>query len=290
MQAAHQLYQRFNQETTSALDIHFADLHLRLGFLVAAAQEYALGWYQRDQMVVQTYDHMEQAILRRWDGNPHFQHAYARLLAKRGRQHRVLWLFDLCEKECAEGLAFTAASDDYSLRTHFLCERAHIEATRGNELPWMNKLDAVRSGVLSMPTPEREKALHQIDYMQGEGYKRFALHTQKDFSLPQREKYAKLALHHLQQWNGSTIEAPGFESVVASVSRAQCFILLDPEQAMILAEQQKMLAEQYYPTLFAKISRILFFAQQRLHMDNDAFLCLFQGSSQVAYQAGANIL
>jgi DNA-binding SARP family transcriptional activator len=290
LHAAQGLYRQFGQEELSREDIRLADIHLQLGFLVAAAQEYALAWYQRDNAVIQTYNHLENTLLRRFENNQHFREAYARLLAKRGRQHRVLWLFDLCEKECEDGLALTNESENYSLRTHFFCERAHIEATRGNEAAWLHKLEVARSGVLPMPLLERQKALNQIDYMQGEGYKRFAFHTQKDFSLSQREKYAQLALDHIAQWDGATIEVPGFETIVANISRAQCFILLNPEQAIRLANQQKASVEQHYPTLLAKIYRVLFLAQQRLQMNNDEFLQMFQGTSHAAYQTGYNIL
>lgn len=290
MHASQKLYHQFVQDNLSAKDIQLADIHLKLGFLVAAAQEYALAWYQRDKAVVQTYNHMENTILHQFEGNRYFQQAHARLFAKRGRQHRVLWRFDLCEKECEDGLALTSEFDDYSLRTHFFCERAHIEATRGDQVLWMNKLEAARTGVLNMPPIEREKALKQISYMQGEGYKRFAFHTQKAFSLAQREKYANLSLNHITQWDGTTIELPGFETCVANISRAQCFILLDPEQAIAMAEQQKTLAEQRYPALLAKIYRIVFLAQQRMEMTNDEFLQIFQGTSYTAYQMGSNIL
>jgi hypothetical protein len=290
MHASQKLYHQFVQENLSAEDIRLADIHLKLGFLVAAAQEYALAWYQRDKAVVQTYNHMEHTILHQFDGNRYFQQAYARLLAKRGRQHRVLWRFDLCEKECEDGLALTNEFDDYSLRTHFFCERAHIEATRGDQVLWMNKLEAARTGALNMPPIEREKALKQINYMQGEGYKRFAFHTQKAFSFAQREKYAKLSLNYITQWDGTSIELPGFETCVANISRAQCFILLDPGQAIALAEQQKLLAEQRYPALLAKIYRIVFLAQQRIEMTSDEFLQVFQGTSYTAYQTGLNIL
>jgi len=289
MHTSQSLYRQFVQEDLSN-DIRLADIYLRLGFLVAAAQEYTLAWYQRDHAVIQTYDHLENTILRRFENDQHFREAYARLLAKRGRQHRVLWLFDLCEKECEDGLALTNDLDNYSLRTHFLCERAHIEATRGNESAWIRKLEAARSGVLLMPPLERQKALHQINYMQGEGYKRFAFHTQKDFSLLQREKYAQIALGYITQWDGATIEVPGFETVVASISRAQCFILLDPEQAINLVNQQKTFVEQHYPTLLAKVYRVLSLAQQRLQMNTNEFLQIFQGTSYVAYQKGYNVI
>lgn len=290
MQVSQHLYHQFFQAASFTEDARVADVHLKLGFVVAAAQEYTLAWYQRGHAVIQTYDHMEQAILRNVEDHPRFRHAYARLLAKRGRQHRVLWQFDLCEKECEDGLALTNTWDDYALRTHFLCERAHIEATRGNELLWMRKLEEARTEVLNMPPEERKHALNQIEYMQGEGFKRFALHTQKAFSLSQRERYANAALESLSQWDGSTIEVPGFETVVAHISRAQCFILLDPAQAILLAQQQKAIAEQHYPTLLAKIYRVMFLAQQHLHMKDGEFVQVFQDVSHTAYQGGANIL
>lgn len=290
MQASQALYQRINQEGRSLGDVRLAELHIRLGFLIANAQEYTLPWYQRTKAIIQTYDTIENHVLRRHAGNDRFQRAYAQLLAKRGRQHRVLGLFDICETGCASGLALTDQSNDYSLRTHFLCEQAHIEATSGNDIVWMSKLEIARQDVSDFPWTERFLSFRQINYMQGEGYKRFAFHTRKEFPLDLREKYAKLALEHFISGDGMTIEVPGFEALVATISRIQCLVFLDPEQAIHLAEEQKVLTEKNYPTLLAKIQRILFLAQNRLQTDNRQFLQIFQESTYVAYQTGANIL
>src|SRR6266567_31718 len=255
------------------------------GMLVGAAQEYALPWYQRDQAVMQTYNHIEDNILCKFDVSSTLQLEYARLLAKRGRQHRVLWQFEACVRECEDGLAALRDVDDYSLRTHFLVERAHIEATRGDELLWMRKLDEARRGALDMKMADRGPALSQVDYMQGEGYKRFAFHTQKDLSMSIREKYANFALGQFTQWQGATIELPGFEDLVVQVSRAQCFILVDPDEAIHLAKQLGKQAEQRYPALLDKIHRVIFLAQQRLLMGSSEFSHIFKEASQSAYHA-----
>lgn len=290
LQASQEVYQRIQQAERSQQDVRLAEIALQAGLLVANAQEYALPWYQRDKAIIQTYDSIEQNVLRKYPEKGRFDRAYAQILAKRGRQHRVLWLFEYCERECARGLALANQLNDYPLRIHFLCERAHIEATSGDDTVWMRELETARQGVLDLPWIEREKAFHQIDYMQGEGYKRLAFHTRKDFSLDLRQKYAILALDHLASWDGITIEVPGFEALVAALSRTQCFVLLDPEQAIRFAEQQTPLIETYYPTLLAKIHRILFLAQQRLQMNDQQFAQVFQGTTYAAYQSGSNLL
>ncbi|HEU5378825.1 MAG TPA: BTAD domain-containing putative transcriptional regulator [Ktedonobacteraceae bacterium] len=290
LQASQEVYQKIQQAERSQKDVRLAEVALQAGLLVANAQEYALPWYQRDKAIIQTYDSIEQNVLQKYPEKGRFDRAYAQILAKRGRQHRVLWLFEYCERECARGLALANQLNDYPLRIHFLCERAHIEATSGDDTAWMRELETARQGVLDLPWIEREKAFHQIDYMQGEGYKRLAFHTRKDFSLDLRQKYATLALDHLASWDGMTIEVPGFETLVAALSRTQCFVLLDPEQAIRFAEQQKPLIETYYPTLLAKIHRILFLAQQRLQMNDQQFAQVFQGTTYAAYQSGSNLL
>ncbi|QBD74953.1 hypothetical protein EPA93_02680 [Ktedonosporobacter rubrisoli] len=73
-----------------------------------------------------------------------------------------------------------------------------------------------------MPAEDRDQALYHIKYMQGEGYKRFAFHVQKDISLARRENYAKQALDQMIDWQGMSIELPGFEVLVVQVSQAQC--------------------------------------------------------------------
>lgn len=288
MRASQSAYYRLLQEYPYSKDVSLVGTQLRLGMLVAASQEYALPWYQRDQAIIQTYNQIENAIIRNRDVcNPSLQHGYAQLLAKRGRQHRVLWQFEECVKECEDGLASLREIDDSSLRTHFLCERAHIEATRGDEPLWMRKLAEARLGALDMKPTDREKALNQVVYMQGEGYKRFAFQTQKEFPLSVREHYARLALKHFTQWNGATIELAGFESLVAQVSKAQCLILLDPDEALHLAGQMRKRAEQRYPALLDKIQRVVFLSQQRLQMKSSEFLEILR---EPAYRAGRNVL
>lgn len=200
----------------------------------------------------------------------------------------MLWQFEECIKECEDGLVFLREGDDFSLRTHLLCERAHIEATRGDELLWMRKLEEARTGALDMNPPDREKALNQVDYMQGEGYKRFAFHTQKDLPIAVREGYAKLALNQFTQWQGTTIELPGFETLVVQVSKAQCMILIDPSEAIDLAGELGRQVEKRYPALLDKIHRVIFLAQRRLQMSDREFLQIFE--EEAAYHTGRNIL
>src|SRR5260370_37572364 len=176
MHASQNLYNKLIQEYPSSRDTHLAGTQLRLGMLVGAAQEYSLPWYQRDQAVMQTYNHIEANVFGKVDVKNTFSHEYARLLAKRGRQYRVLWQFEGCEKECEDGISSLGEIDDFALRTHFLCKRAHIEATRGDELLWMRKLEEARRGVLGMDLTAHEKALTHVDYMIVETCQRIAFH------------------------------------------------------------------------------------------------------------------
>jgi len=284
------LYNKLLQEYPTSKDMHLIDAQFRLGMLVGAAQEYLLPWYQRDQIVLQTYNHIEDTVLRRVDGSNPFRHEYARLMAKRGRHNRVLWQFEAAIEACEDGLTSLQDRDDPSLQTLFFCERAHIEATRGDELVWMRKIEEARKGILHLKPADYERALKQVEYIQGEGYKRFAFHMQKDFSMSIREKYVRYALDYFTQWQRVTIELPGFEDLVSQVSKAQCLILVDADEAVSLARQLEKHAEQYYPSLLDKIHRVLYLAQQRLHLSSNAFSHLFQDASLAAYRMGRNIL
>jgi hypothetical protein len=138
-----------------------------------------------------------------------------------------------------------------------------------------------------MPLADREKAFNQIDYMQGEGYKRFAFHVRKEIPMPMREAYAQYAHDQFARWDGATIELPGFESLVVQVSRAQCLILLDPKSAIESARQLGKSAQQSYPALLDKVHRVMILAQKRLQMKSDDFLQVFD---EPIYQTGSNIL
>jgi DNA-binding XRE family transcriptional regulator len=281
MQASQHLYTKLLQKSQER-DMRLAETQIRLGMLVGLSREYVLPWYQRAQAVMEIYNQIEAEII-----NDSLRHHYARLQAKRSRQHRVLWQFDACEKECEDGISSLQSIEDYPLRTHFLCERAHLEATQGDESLWIQRLEEARVGVLNMPLADREKAFNQIDYMQGEGYKRFAFHVRKELPISMREAYAQYAYDQFTRWDGATIELPGFESLVVQVSRTQCLILLDPKSAIESARQLGKSVQQSYPALLDKVHRVMLLAQKRLQMKSDDFLQVFD---EPIYQTGSNIL
>lgn len=262
-----------------------APVRLNAGLILATAKEYTLPWYQRSTHVFQIYNELETMIQECSLVNSPL---HTRLIARRGRYRRVLWDFDKGIQECNQALSNSVMQENYELYTHFLCECAHIEATRGDEIEWLHKLEKARRDVLILSEEQRTKALNQINYIQGEGYKRFAYHTNKKIALSERKKYANLALKHLDRWDGASIEVPGFEYLVVQVSKAQCMILIDPEEALNLAEsiREKVLN---YPTLLDKIHRIDLLAHRRLTASDDSFVQLFNPSSS-AYKVGGNIL
>lgn len=287
MQTAKNLFTKLMQKSQER-DMRLAETQIRLGMLVGLSREYALPWYQRAQAVMKIYNQIEAEIISKYPTkNDSLRHHYARLQAKKSRQNRVLWQFEECEKECKDGISSLQGIEDYPLQTHFLCERAHLEATQGDESLWIQRLEEARVGVLSMPLADREKAFNQIDYMQGEGYKRFAFHVQKELSMPMREAYAQYAYDQFTRWDGATIELPGFESLVVQVSRTQCLILLDPKSAIEQARQLGKSVQQSYPALLDKVHRVMLLAQKRLQMKSDDFAQVF---NEPAYQAGSNIL
>jgi DNA-binding XRE family transcriptional regulator len=269
-------------------DSHTATTQFKIGMLLASAQEYTLPWYQRNYSVIHTYNMLESDVLPKCVLNASLLHL--KLIAKRGRYRRVLWQFDDGVNECEAALLQLEPGEDFSLYTHFLCERAHIEATRGDEMLWLHKLEGARRSVLALEGVEYTKALNQINYIQGEGYKRFAYHTRKDYTLIEREKYADLALTHFNKWDGATIEDPTFEAMVVQTSKAQCMILVDPDESLRLAEQVRTQATQGYPTLLDKVHRIEFLAHRRLTASDEHFLQIFRGTSNSAYEIGGNVL
>lgn len=286
VQQSRKLYDTLTQQNSN--DPHVATTQFKIGMVLATAQEYTLPWYQRNQSVVRTYDTLEKEVLPKCSLSVPLLHL--KLLGKRSRYHRVLWQFDEGVNECETALLQMKPIEDFSLYTHFLCERAHIEATRGDEILWLHKLEDGRRSVMVLEGVERSKALNQINYIQGEGYKRFAYHTRRNSTLVEREKYAKIALAHFNRWDGATIEDPTFEAMVVQTSRAQCMILIDPHEALHLAEHVRTQIIPGYPTLLDKVHRIEFLAQHRLTTSDDDFLQIFRDTSNSAYQLGGNVL
>ncbi|RAQ98122.1 hypothetical protein A4R35_21455 [Thermogemmatispora tikiterensis] len=285
------LYERWLAAPDLRDDTEMASWELRLGLLMACALEYVLSWYQRAQRLIDFYDELEGRFLRVGNLKKDKERLHAaQLLARRGRHQRVLWHFDEAEQACQEGLQLLQGQELSPLWTHFLCEYAHLAATRGDENLWLQRLDAARSSVLALPGSERAKALNQITYMQGEGYKRLAFHLRKPLALARREQAARLAYQLFQEWNGLTIELPGFESLVMQVSRAQCLILLDPAAAIEEAQRLILVVQDHYPTLLGKLSRLIWLAEQRLQMGDAGFLTLLQEGKTIAYSAGYQLL
>jgi transcriptional regulator with XRE-family HTH domain len=285
-QQSRKLYNALAQQCSN--DPYVATTQFKIGMLLATAQEYTLPWYQRNQSVMQTYDTLERDVLPKCSLDARFLHQ--KLVAKRSRYHRLLWQFDEGAKECEMALLQMKPDEDFSLYTHFVCERAHIEATRGDRILWLHKLEDARRSVSGLEGVSYTKALNQINYIQGEGYKRFAYHTRNDYTIAEREKFARLALIHCDKWDGATIEDPIFEAMVVQTSRAQCMILIDPHEALRLAEHIRSQITQRYPTLLDKVHRVEFLAHRRLTTPNDDFLQIFRDTSNSAYQRGGNIL
>jgi len=74
MRASQKLYNKLMHEHPYSSDLRLAETPLRLGMLVGAAQEYALPWYERDQAIMQTYNHIENTIIQKFGVNSSLRH------------------------------------------------------------------------------------------------------------------------------------------------------------------------------------------------------------------------
>lgn len=104
-----------------------------------------------------------------------------------------------------------------------------------------------------------------LDYVEGEGYKRFAYNVRQDLSESARRRFAERALQSFTRSRYGTENYVKAHAMLRIVSEAQCLIWIDVHEAIRRVELLRAEAEIEYPALVEKINRVVFFAQQFLH-------------------------
>src|SRR5436305_14645490 len=97
----------------------------------------------------------------------------------------------------------------------------------------------------------------------GEGYKRLAFDNKHTLPVYIRACYAQKALDSFSRsWDALKLDSVA-HYLVGQVSAAQCFIWIDPDEAIRQTYQIRDLAVQFYPSLLAKIDRTIYLAKLR---------------------------
>lgn len=263
MEKAQQWYNKLLQEQPSAKDTRYAATQIRFGIILGYTQEVVFPWYQRSSLALRTYDNIEQSIINRFELNT-FRQEYANLLSHSAPLYRELGAYDESARQFEDGIYWLRNVDDPLLRANLYRSRAHISAVQGNELQWANQLDAARRDTQGMNTVYKEEAFGLIDYVEGEGFKRLAFNIQRALPLSVRVYYAKRALQSFSVSRHRTQQHPLNHHMLVRVSEAQCLTWIDPEEAILHAEQLRKEAMLFYPALLDKINRAIYFASQRL--------------------------
>ncbi len=274
MESAQLWYHKLISEQPYSKDTRIGSVQVRYGLLLGQAREAVLPWYQRDHAVIQAYDHVESHVICRFSQKT-FRQEYARLYAWRAPVYREMGQLEESALQFKDGISWATAAGNVLLRADLLRYRAHISAVQGNELQWLREIEEARKDTQYIIPDYRKEALGMIDYAEAEGYKRLAFNPRLELSLQRRAVYAAHALQCFAQAQQALEQQPYTKRLVAQVSRAQCLIWLDPVEALILAEQLRREAMQFYPTLLAKIDRTIRFAQQRLQLRKSDPLPIF---------------
>jgi hypothetical protein len=261
---AQKTFDRLMQHYPEHKDEQVATIQLRYGFLLGAAQEASLPWFQRPQATIETYTRMQDEILSAFDFTT-FIPARASLLERRAPLRREAGHYEEGILEFDDALFFARDEHDPTLIVTLYRNRAHISAVTGDRKTWEEDLTRALNYAQRLRSPLREEQIALVGYSRAEGFKRLAYGTSASISLAQREKYARqayqefLKVQHLEatQW-----EAHG---ILAAVSDAQCLIWLDPRAALQRLQQVRIPAQQTYPSLIAKIDLAESFAWQRLN-------------------------
>ncbi len=262
MESAQRWYDRLLQNPPSK-DQFYAATQIRFGILLGAAQEFVFPWYQRSQTAIQTYNSIEQEVILRFGLNT-FRNEYANLLSHRAPLYREIGQYKESALQFEDGIYWVKTVDDPLLRANLFRSRIHVNAVQGNILQWSRELEEARKDALIIGSAYRDEVAGLLDYVEGEGYKRFAYNVRKDLSNQARREYAERALQSFAQSKRRTENYSKAQAMLSMVSEAQCLIWIDIYEAVRRVELLRAEAELEYPALVEKINRVVFFAQQLL--------------------------
>jgi transcriptional regulator with XRE-family HTH domain len=247
-------------------DPSIAAIQLKYGILLGQAQEAVLPWYQRRKIAIHTYTNLQERIISRFPLNQ-FPYDYGRMLVLRGRLYRELRQFEGSSADFEDGLFYARKLGDRLVEAALLREYAHMWAVQGNETSWkqlMEKAYTVASG--------NTQIARVVKSVEAEGYRRLAYTPL--LSLEKRKDYATKAIECFKeaqdlysssgQTETYTINING-HPLLRAVSRAQCFIWVQPEMVLAIAEEVRQRAEQYLPTLVARMDYTTYCAHHMLH-------------------------
>ena len=274
MEKAQLWYAKLSQEQPYAKDTRYAATQIRFGIILGYAQEIVLPWYRRGPIALKTYNHIEQSIIHRFELNT-FKQEHANILSHSAPLYRELGAYAESVRQFEDGIYWLQRVDDPFLRTNLYRSRAHVTAVQGNELLWARQLDEARRDAQQIHTSYKEEALCMIDYVEGEGFKRLAFNIHKELAASMRMDYAKRALKSFAHSQHRIRQPHINQLMLMRVSEAQCLSWIDPEEAIMRAEQLKEEAILFYPALLDKINRAIQFAQQRLATHSRDPLALF---------------
>ena len=263
MESAKRWYDRLLQNPPSK-EQYYAATQIRFGILLGAAQEFVLPWYQRSQTAIQTYNSVEQEVILRFGLNT-FRNEYTNLLSHRAPLYREIGQYKESALQFEDGIYWVKTVDDPLLRANLFRSRIHVNAVQGNILQWSRELEEARKDALIIGSAHRDEVVGLLDYVEGEGYKRFAYNVRKDLSVRASREYAERALYSFAQSKDRTEHYAKAHAMLRIVSEAQCLIWIDIHEAVRHVELLRAEAELEYPALVEKINRVVFFAQQLLH-------------------------
>lgn len=235
---------------------------LMVGFEFCEAQAAHLDWYLRIPKMIQTLDRMESDVVLRFPSRV-FAAEHGHLLNLRGplfyKRLNQKGLSDSYQESIGE-LSYALESqrswyDEPTLHVELLRNRAHAYLLQGDERKWRADLDVARNVARGMHNEERETFQALVEYSWGEGFTRLAY--RRDIPLQMRRSYLQTALnmlseseavfHRHHRWQGYAL--------LAQIAGAQCLILQDVDEALRRSECSRAAAQQFYPSLLAKIAR-----------------------------------
>lgn len=251
--------------TRVARSPELAHIKLLVGFEFCEAQAVHLGWYARTGTMIQTLNRMENEVLLQFPPKV-FASEHNHLLNLRGPlYYKIPHQTHVADTYLESIGELTRALDSLmslhyepTLRVELLRNRAHAYLLHGheNERKWRADLEVARNVAAAISTDERETFQALVEYSWGEGFRQ--LEYQSNIAPYARTLYMNEATRLLSQSGAIFHQHHRWEgyALLADIAEAHCVSWQDADEGLRRLDRLRSAAQQFYPSLLAKIERI----------------------------------
>jgi len=225
---------------------------IEAALLLGRAQEATLPWgAERATPVIQTYNHVDREILSQFAPGQ-LARSYARVYERRAPIYRELGDYPESIRQFTLAIeVFMPHVNDLALLATLYRNRAHVWAVQGNEREWRRDMERATQVAARLGGAARSRVEGLIQYSEAEGLKRLAEGVMP-LDVARARRYAQAAVHCFTLAREQTHAEAASHHLLLDVSLAQCYLWLDPDEALSRAEAARERARGLYPALLRK--------------------------------------